>query len=960
MTQLSGAGPADIQGFHLLTPDEGWLLVDGRLYWTHDRGQSWGDITSSDLGPLSIQAVDFLDAGNPLQRTGWAVLAGEDGAGSLAYSLAMTSDGGATWQVAPLSFIDPGDRPAQAVYLTFISPDTGWLVLKQATGGSFSLGKLFKTSDGGRSWERLAIPIGAPVVFASEEAGWTAGGAAGNELYTTRDGGQNWTAQTVPGPEDQRRLPQLPVFTDTQVGLLPVVVNSEGGSRVDFYSSADGGQTWQPKSSVSLTRSFGPGSRPPLSIFSAGDWILLDPGSRQVASSLGSVQAVSPAGPDAMPAQIVELDMTTPEVGWARTASGDCQPAPGGGAGSEPALFCTTQTGLLQTSDGGRSWTALTLPQAAVPAGQSLPGLQGLTQITNGQGFDSCDIPALGDIQAWMDHSPYRVWNLYMGGSALAPCGTLTASYINQLALQGWKFTPIWVGPQASCSVFVPRMSSDPATAYNQGVSEANAAVDRAANLLLTSPDRTGSIVYYDLEAYDTTNSQCRSAAKSFIAGWTAQVQARGNQAGVYGSGCTSALSDFASNPKVPDAVWPAAWLTPAQYRSDASVWGVRCLSDGLWSIHQRLRQYAGGHNETWGGVTFNIDSNVFDGLVVNISGGPQIQVTAPLDSTWLPADWVGIVVTPVNPGAAIDRVEFEWHPADWQNSNWVYLGADTNGSDGWSFAFDTSSLPDQVGGAIYAIAYDSAGKRSGAGVWNLKVDHTPPVSSVITGAMYQDSPFRDFHVRWSGSDNLTGLVSYDVQYQDGAGGLWQDLVMDTTTTYYHFVGQVGHTYYFRIRARDGFGNLAAYTTTDVHFTVQNCPLAPDAYEIDDIPAAAKLIPADGSVQDHNFHVEGEEDWVMFTAQSGIPYTLATANTGGHADTVLYLYGPDGKTLLNFNDDYLGMNLASRIDFVSPSGGTYYLKVVHYDIYAAGCTTEYGLSVLPTNNYKAYAPLIRQ
>jgi hypothetical protein len=33
----------------------------------------------------------------------------------------------------------------------------------------------------------------------------------------------------------------------------------------------------------------------------------------------------------------------------------------------------------------------------------------------------------------------------------------------------------------------------------------------------------------------------------------------------------------------------------------------------GLWVNHQRLHQYKGDHNETWGGVTINIDSNFLD-----------------------------------------------------------------------------------------------------------------------------------------------------------------------------------------------------------------------------------------------------------------------------------------------------------------------------------------------------------
>ena len=46
-------------------------------------------------------------------------------------------------------------------------------------------------------------------------------------------------------------------------------------------------------------------------------------------------------------------------------------------------------------------------------------------------------------------------------------------------------------------------------------------------------------------------------------------------------------------------------------------------------SNSQRLRQYAGDHNETWGGVTYNIDSNVLDGPVAVVPGGPPVSTPA-------------------------------------------------------------------------------------------------------------------------------------------------------------------------------------------------------------------------------------------------------------------------------------------------------------------------------------------
>ena len=46
-------------------------------------------------------------------------------------------------------------------------------------------------------------------------------------------------------------------------------------------------------------------------------------------------------------------------------------------------------------------------------------------------------------------------------------------------------------------------------------------------------------------------------------------------------------------------------------------MFGDPYVSDSLWANHQRVHQYKGGHKETWGGVTINIDSNYVDGPVL-------------------------------------------------------------------------------------------------------------------------------------------------------------------------------------------------------------------------------------------------------------------------------------------------------------------------------------------------------
>jgi hypothetical protein len=62
--------------------------------------------------------------------------------------------------------------------------------------------------------------------------------------------------------------------------------------------------------------------------------------------------------------------------------------------------------------------------------------------------------------------------------------------------------------------------------------------------------------------------------------------------------------------------VWIAEWYIVPGYRPEVTVFDVDHLPDNYWSNHQRVYQYSGDHNETWGGVTINIDSNVLDGVV--------------------------------------------------------------------------------------------------------------------------------------------------------------------------------------------------------------------------------------------------------------------------------------------------------------------------------------------------------
>ncbi len=251
---------------------------------------------------------------------------------------------------------------------------------------------------------------------------------------------------------------------------------------------------------------------------------------------------------------------------------------------------------------------------------------------TNLQGFDRCTHPTVEEMQAWWDNSPYDVFNLYIGGIHY-PSGCQTppidAFWVNEVAQQGWTFTTVWVGPQAPCTSFKYRMHSNPTNSYQQGKEEAIAAAAAARSLGFF-----GEItIHYDVEGYSfspTYTDACKLAVRSFIQGWTDQLHLLGLKAGAYGGSCSSKVADWANNSPVLDQVWIAYWQLPAEYNPNATVWNAPCLDNRLWAAQKRLRQYAGDHSETHGGVELGIDSNVFDTKVLSITQTSPANVLGP------------------------------------------------------------------------------------------------------------------------------------------------------------------------------------------------------------------------------------------------------------------------------------------------------------------------------------------
>ncbi len=236
------------------------------------------------------------------------------------------------------------------------------------------------------------------------------------------------------------------------------------------------------------------------------------------------------------------------------------------------------------------------------------PGPVSSPEAFTGLGFDACAAPSSRTMIAWAA-SPYRGIGVYIGGGNRA-CSqpNLTAKWVEEQVAAGWHLIPTYVGLQAPTSACSSCAMLSSSKAAQQGVEAASDAVEDAVEIGMGP----GSPIYFDMEAYTRTTSST-AAVLTFLSSWTSQLHTLGYVSGVYSSS-SSGIADLGraigSTYTLPDHVWTANWNS----RQDTL---DPYLPSTAWANRQRIHQYRGGHNETYGLTTINIDNNYIDGATV-------------------------------------------------------------------------------------------------------------------------------------------------------------------------------------------------------------------------------------------------------------------------------------------------------------------------------------------------------
>ncbi len=282
-----------------------------------------------------------------------------------------------------------------------------------------------------------------------------------------------------------------------------------------------------------------------------------------------------------------------------------------------PSSAIGRRRAILVEPPGARSRAATSALAAPAPA----PVSGGSDEYT-GLGFDACATPSARTMRAWAS-SPYRAIGVYIGGANRA-CSqpNLTPEWVEEQVAAGWHPIPTYVGlqaPTSSCGSCA-KLSSSSGRAAAQGTEAAEDAVEEAAAVGMGP----GSPIYFDMEAYTRTTS-ATGATLSFLAAWTEQLHSAGYVSGAYSSS-SSGIADLgrAVGYLLPDDVWTANW-NGAQNVLDPY------LPSTAWASHDRIHQYRGGHNETYGLMTINIDGDYVEGATVGSAVAGERPALPPL-----------------------------------------------------------------------------------------------------------------------------------------------------------------------------------------------------------------------------------------------------------------------------------------------------------------------------------------
>jgi photosystem II stability/assembly factor-like uncharacterized protein len=259
----------------MVNVNQGWAIgglndLGDHVLTTADGGLTWKDVTPpEEIAPADDHTTAtgyFQDA-----KIGWVIYSYISGITPSKSVVWRTQDGGSSWQTSqPLDLTDLSEfyNPSN---LQFVDGKTGWLMAHVGVGMNHDYIVLYRSSDGGLTWVRLVDPYEdasgimscskTGMLFTDPTHGWLTGDchgvAPGVLLFRSSDGGVTWERVILPDPTSAPGLftdmlaacgSYNPFFFTNDLGHLAVncMDYSQDPPTYQYYlfTTQDGGSTW--------------------------------------------------------------------------------------------------------------------------------------------------------------------------------------------------------------------------------------------------------------------------------------------------------------------------------------------------------------------------------------------------------------------------------------------------------------------------------------------------------------------------------------------------------------------------------------------------------------------------------------------------------------------------------------------------------------------------------------------
>lgn len=269
--------PPDFADLDMLSADSGYAVTSGlKIVKTSDGGRSWTQISAME-GTDGAAAICTPD-----KKTLYAAAFTTAG-----ITVERFADGGANFSATSIP-LSTGDFDwGGSLSLSFVDPTHGYLLTSSFPAAGLMGRALYKTDDG-RSWTKVADSSGAFSSF----RGYTTGMAFGNlntgfitctyhgetaiPVYKTTDGGKSWSVLSLPLPQEYANSSDFyadvypPCFLPGGGSKMELVFVQNGKHEVYFYDSTDG-NTWRLGAASAVSPLDGPDGDKVITRFSFAD-----------------------------------------------------------------------------------------------------------------------------------------------------------------------------------------------------------------------------------------------------------------------------------------------------------------------------------------------------------------------------------------------------------------------------------------------------------------------------------------------------------------------------------------------------------------------------------------------------------------------------------------------------------------------------------------------------------------